>query len=69
MDALRQVTKGHHYQGETMYRLQDTVQDTVYFIISFLRNLNVVYNASLVIIKHNLKQRFITQHQKTTCLK
>ena len=38
------------------------IQDTVYFIISFLRNLNLVYNASLVIIKHNIKQRSIT-HQ------
>ena len=38
--------------GDTGYRLQDTG----YFIISFLRNLNVVFNASLVIIKRNIKQ-------------
>ena len=53
--------------------MHNNTQDTGYIILYYLildkfRNLNVVYNASLVIIKHNIKQRFIT-HQKTTCLK
>ena len=40
-----------------MLRVLSDLQDTGYFIISFLTNLNVVYNTSLVIIK----QRFVTQ--------
>ena len=49
------------------------IQDTVCFIISFLRNLHVVYNASLVIIKqHKTELHFTTsnrQHYNTLHVK